>query len=204
MGVHRTCAVSLALLALACSPQPDASACFGVCGPNTRCDGKQCVASTTPTMPDEIARDDASPKRGRRGRKRAKKSERANHQPSELAEENPIPEYDANAKRVIDLNEGDERLSDSVVNAHMRQLEPAFNKCIAEATERTEGSGVTGRLDLTFGIANTGRVESLSVRSTPNLRSTGLLPCVRGAVGRHRFPTFDGPTMSVDYSFAVD
>ncbi len=189
----------------ACDEGPGSAGCYGVCGEGTVCRNGQCVVAEA--KPVEAVEPEAEPegKAGKRRRRRKSGSGAVEDEAVAFTPEDDshVPEYDANKTQVIDLKAGSERLDDSVVNTHLRRLEPKFNACIEIAAEHSTDELRGGEVDFTFTIAGTGKVESVTVKAPAHLRVFGIVPCLRNALASHRFPKFDGPTMGVDYSFRV-
>lgn len=190
------------LLAVACSEgSPGLAECYGVCGEGTRCESGRCVVAVPSPAPDEPAPDDE--KRGRKGKRRARGVDgesdvASSYQP---VSDKHIPAYDAKATTVLG-DAGSERLDDTVVRKELREIEPAFNRCIADAAE----AGVTvgnGRVDFVFGLTASGKVDGVNAKAPAAIRDAGIVPCLRKAIFDHRFPRYDGPPMGVDYSFEV-
>ena len=188
---------------VACDDGRGSAGCFGVCGEGTECRNGQCVVAeakeAAPAEPEEEPEEKSS-KRRRRGKSSIPGEAAVAFTPED---DSHVPEYDANKTQVIDMKAGSERLDDSVVNTHLRRLEPKFNACIEIAAEHSEEELRGGEVDFTFSIAASGQVVSVTVKAPPHLRVFGIVPCLRNALASHRFPKFDGPTMGVDYSFKV-
>lgn len=198
--------LALSSCLLGCGPEADAAACYGVCGEGTRCESGKCIA--IPAAPEEAKPAAPEAKAGKRGRRRGSaiaddaddvRSDSATYQP---VADGHIPRYDANATTVLDPDAGSERLGDATVRAELRGLEPAFDRCIADAV----AGGVTipaGRVDFVFGLTAKGKVDGVTAKAPAALRDTGILGCLRKVIHDHRFPTYDGPPMGVDYTFEV-
>jgi hypothetical protein len=196
----RGTAAILGLAFVACNASADAEACFGVCGDGTRCEAGRCVAIADAPEAAVPAPDDD--KRGRKGKRRARNGdddggEASSYQP---VSDRHIPAYDA--KATTELGEGSERLDDGTVRKELRELEPAFDRCIADAV----AAGVTvgsGRVDFVFGLTPSGKVDGVNAKAPSAIRDAGIVPCLRKVIFDHRFPRYDGPPMGVDYSFEV-
>ena len=200
---------SLAVLVLlaGCNDTPGAGGCYGVCGEGTVCRSGICVvASEEAASPEVEAEVPAKSAKRRRGGKRGADADaeaEADGDAFTPVDDSRVPEYDANKTQVIDMKAGTERLDDEVVRAHLRRLEPAFNRCIETAAQHSDEDIGGGEVDFAFGIAPSGKVDGVSVKAPSQLRVFGIVPCLRRALADHRFPAFDGPTMGVDYSFRV-
>jgi len=193
-------------LLVACDPQPGAATCFDVCGEGTRCEQGRCVVAAEP---EPAADAPAAPtKAGKRGRRRSNAAaDGGDPEPADTARYVPvadghIPRYDAKATTVLDPDAGSERLGDSVVRAELRRLEPALDRCIADAVAGGVDVG-SGRVDFVFGLTAKGKVSGVTAKASGPLRESGVLGCLRTVVFDHRFPAYDGPPMGVDYSFEI-
>jgi len=187
-----------------CADGPDPARCYDVCGPGTRCEQGRCVAVEAAPEP---AVEEVASKRGRKGKRRAGAGEDG-EAPAEQGgsyvpvDDARIPRHDATATRTLDPNAGSERLDDAIVRSHLRKLEPAFDRCIADAA----AAGVTvpsGRVEFDFGVQATGKVSGVTARAPAGIQSTGVVSCLRKVVFDHRFPAFDGPMMDVEYAFEI-
>lgn len=191
------------LLAVSCNGGPSTADCYGVCGEGTRCEAGRCLAATPTAAPVEPTPEEG--KRGRKGKRRARAGEgdgesdaAATYQP---VSDRHIPAYDAKATTVLG-DAGSERLDDSIVRKELRELEPGFDRCIADAV----AGGVTvgnGRVDFVFGLTASGKVDGVNAKAPAAIRDAGIVPCLRKVIFDHRFPRYDGPPMGVDYSFEV-
>lgn len=191
------------LLVVTCNGGPSVAECHGVCGEGTRCEAGRCVATAPSAAAQEPAPDEG--KRGRKGKRRARAGEpdgdgdaAATYQP---VSDRHIPAYDAKATTVLG-DAGSERLDDATVRKELRELEPAFDRCIADAV----AAGVTvgnGRVDFVFGLTASGKVDGVNAKAPAAIRDAGIVPCLRKVIFDHRFPRYDGPPMGVDYSFEV-
>lgn len=190
-----------------CDSGPSATECYGVCGSGTECVDQKCVIAAAEPEP-EPEPEPPRKKRGRRskrGRRGSKAHADADASPGFTPEDDShVPEYNAKKTKNLDLNAGSERLSDRIVNQHLSRIEPALNRCVEKAAAASDDPIGPGSIALTLSIAGTGKVSSVSAKASPKLRVFGIVPCVRRAVHAHKFPSFDGPTMGVDYSFKVD
>lgn len=191
------------MLLFACGEGVDAATCFGVCGEGTRCEAGRCVVSAAPVEPTPVVA--PATKAGKRGRRRGPGGPADDREDTGAAYEpvadGHIPRYDAKATTVLG-DAGSERLDDATVRAELRQLEPAFNRCIADAV----AGGVTvgnGRVEFVLGLTAKGKVSGVTAKAPPTIRDSGVVGCLRKVVFDHRFPAYDGPPMGVDYSFEV-
>ncbi len=191
-----------ATLSQGCDPSPGPEDCYDVCGPGTRCESRTCVVDAVPDDEPAPTPPAAKKRRGRKGKR--SRAEQPSAAPGFTPEDDSnVPEYQANASRTLDMKAGTERLGDRVVNQHLARAESKFNGCIATAAQHYDGT-LSGDLDFTISIAPTGKVAGVSVKGSKSLREGGVVPCVRKVVYGLRFPSFDGQTMGVDYSFKVN
>ncbi|TPV96891.1 MAG: hypothetical protein B7733_02395 [Myxococcales bacterium FL481] len=180
--------------------------CGGFCGESTSCREGACLPTETAEAPSE-------PTPNKRKRKRRRKRPRpASGDASPPDDDLPpfvpvndsrIPRYRAKKAQVLEMDGDGERLSDDVIQAHLRRIEPKFDQCLRTAAMYSDEELGTGDIDVVLGITSTGKVTGVTAKAPPNLRVFGIVPCVRKAVYEHRFPAFQGMDMHVDYSFAV-
>ncbi len=175
----------------ACTREPDATACFGVCGEGTICQSGRCIVA-----PARVIEEEPAPK-VRRMRTPRKRTRHANQ--AEEAQDN-IPAY--NEARARTLPDGTEQLTQRQVNATMARVEPRFQTCI-DAAEQHQRLGA-GSIHFSFSVSPTGNVTGVSVTIPPALAAPGLSACLRRAVYEQRFPAYDGPDTDVDYRFTVE
>lgn len=185
----------------ACDPSPGPDACYGVCGDGTRCEAKRCVVAEEAEPEPEPEPDTGKKKKRKRRRKGSTKTASASGFTPE--DDSHVPRYDPTATKNLDLKAGTERLSDREIRQHLSRLEPKFNKCVA-ASAGAHDEALKGELDFVLSIKPSGKVGGVTVKSSGNLKRLGVVPCARKVVYGHRFPSFDGSTMGVDYSFKVD
>lgn len=112
-----------------------------------------------------------------------------------------IPRY--RADRTETIGEGSERLSDRRVRQELAEAEPAFNRCLERASEVTDAT-LAGTVSFKLGIEPSGKVWGVNASLPKSWNVPGLKACFRKAVYAHRFPSWDGPSMGVDYHFQVD
>lgn len=180
--------------------------CAGLCGDGTACvDGLCVVAEVEPEAPVE---DDKKGKKRRKRRRRGKPGPGDTWTPEELPPFKPmkdshIPRFNPKRVQQIDMKQGTERLSDHQVHQHMGRLEGKFNDCIATAAMYSDKDLGSGSIDFVFSVEPSGKVSSVTAKAPKNLDVWGIVPCMRVAVARYKFPARDGPTMGVDYSFDV-
>ncbi|MCR9164428.1 MAG: AgmX/PglI C-terminal domain-containing protein [Nannocystaceae bacterium] len=190
----------VAVLLGACDPSPGPDACYGVCGEGTVCASGKCVVEQTPEPEPEPAPTGKKKKRRRSSKRGSSKAAAPGFTPED---DSNVPGYDPKATKSMDLKAGTERLSDRTIRQHLSRLEPKFNKCIETSALAHEGD-LRGELDFVLSIEPSGKVGGVTVKASGNLKAAGVVPCARKVVYGHRFPSFDGSTMGVDYSFKVD
>lgn len=191
-----------AVASAGCKPPGE---CGGFCGAGTRCEGDKCV----PDEPDEepvVAEDDGKgKKKKRRRRRKGKRGDGGDGDggdaPAGLnVDDSHVPKYNPN--RTETIGEGTERLSDRKVRQHLRKLEPKFNSCIERAAMATDDA-LTGVVYFNIGIEPTGKVWGVTVKAPAALKRHKVAACMRVAVYKTKFPSWNGPSMGVDYSFEV-
>lgn len=195
-------ATTTVLLVAACDPSPGPDACYGVCGEGTQCEAKECVVATVELPEPEPEPTSGKKKKRRRGRK-GSPSSKSDGPDFKAEDDSNVPGYDAKAAKGLDMNAGTDRLGDRTIRQHLSRLEPKFNKCI-EKSALAHADGLKGELDFVLSIQPSGKVGGVTVKASGNLKQAGVVPCARKVVYGHRFPSFDGSTMGVDYSFKVD
>lgn len=195
--------VALSSMSILACDRGEAERCYDVCGPGTTCEDRRCVVAQVEDEADDDGKDEPRRKKSRRGRRRSRKGKPGADSGPPIVDDSHIPKYDPNRTQTIGMSDGTERLPDRTVRAEMREVTPRFNKCLENASARIEGELGSGRIDFVFSVEPTGKVSSVTVKPPANLRVEGLVPCLRKAVFDHRFPSYDGPTMGVDYSFEV-
>ncbi|HET6585492.1 MAG TPA: hypothetical protein VFG69_18665 [Nannocystaceae bacterium] len=192
-------------LALGCADTTSSSNCHGVCGRGTQCVQGMCVAVEDEVEPVAADEPEAGKRRRGKGRRRPDGEEptddavQASYQP---VDDSRIPRHDPNATRTLDPDAGSERPDDATIRAHLRKLEPAFDRCIADAV----AGGVTfpsGRVEFDLGIAASGRVSGVTAKAPSAIQATGVVSCLRKVIYDHRFPGWDGPPMDVEYAFEI-
>jgi len=115
-------------------------------------------------------------------------------------DDSDIPQFDPNAARSLDMNAGEEQLDEELINTHMREIEYALNACFSTAACYNEGAFPTGELSFTFRLEASGEVSSVAIEAPDEFNIFGTIPCSRRAVADHKFPSFDGPGMTISYS----
>jgi hypothetical protein len=186
----------------ACDRRP----CAGYCGDGTVCINDQCriVEASEPEV--ETAEPEPDKNKKRRRRKRGGGGEAGAEEGAEgfvPVDDSHIPRFNPNADRTIDLDAGSERLSDAVIDRELAKLDPDFQRCITTAAKHSADELPHGTIRYELGIAGSGKVTGVNVKAPSGLKVFGIVPCVRKAVYDHRFPKFDGPTMSAKNSFSI-
>jgi hypothetical protein len=195
---------SVCSLVLAC----DAAPCDDRCGLGTECVEGKCVVKEAPPIDGTGApEDDATPATGRRkGRRRRDGSAPSGDEPSDVArpvyDDSSIPRYDPKRVQSIGEGAGSERLSDRTVRQHLDRIEPAINRCIEELAAAGVDLG-SGQVSFEIGIEPSGKVWGITATAPAALKASGVVACMRKKIHAHRFPSWDGPAMGVDYSFEV-
>lgn len=198
----------------ACEGAPPAD-CGGKCGPGTVCEAGQCVAAA----PAEVTPPPAEPAKKRRGRRRGIQpraggpagdaaagssgaDEAAAVPPFVPVDDRKIPQFSSEHTQAIDLNAGSERPDEAQLDRQFARVTPKIQDCVATASRYGEVG--RGRLVVKLRLAGSGKVESVSVKAPASLDVWGIVPCARKAVYDHRFPTFDGPSVGVDFAVDID
>lgn len=220
MATRTSCArpvlVLLVALPFACEPAPKPD-CGGICGPGTACVEGQCVvAAPEEAEPAPAATKKPKKKRHRKGKRRGAGAAAGEPEPGDELDEAPadelppfvavddrkIPQFSANKTQAIDLKAGSERPSERELDRHFAQITPKITRCVVTASRYGEIG--KGRLAVKLRLLPSGKVESVSVKAPASLAVWGIVPCARKAVYDHRFPSYDGPSVAVDFGVDVD
>ena len=185
--------------------------CADRCGEGTSCEAGLCLVARVEA---KQARQKTKKRRRRRGKARARKPARTGALPeAEYDDDLPpfvavndrhIPRFDRQRVQRIQMSDGAERISDHEIRQEMRRLEPAFNRCLATAARYSDADLRGGSFDFVFGVRSSGKVNGVNISAPKHLRVYGTIACMRKVVFDHKFRSFDGPTMGVDYGFEVD
>lgn len=174
--------------------------CGGFCGEGTVCEAGKCVVAPPPEP--EAEPEDEEPKGKKRRRRRRKGGgDEATASGSLPDKDGHVPRY--RGDRQEEIGEGSERLSDRKIRSELAKVEPAFNRCLARASEVTDAT-LAGTVSFKIGIEPTGKVWGVNASLPKSWGVPGLKACFRNAVYDHRFPSWDGPATGVDYHFQVD
>ena len=92
-------------------------------------------------------------------------------------------------------------LSQDQIDERFRSQESAILECISRARPDPE-SYVPGRVTIKFRIQRAGTVRGVRVEGPAVLQRNGLFPCIKGVVGRLRFPAA-GTSQIISYPFAL-
>lgn len=200
-GLSIATALSLGLVG-GCQPSTDN--CGGFCGAGTECREGRCEVAEVELEEDETDADEDEPKKKRRRRRRGRKGGDGDDGSEAGA---GLPDNDASvprfrADRLEKIGEGTERLSDRKVRQELRNVEPAFNRCLARAAAVTDAE-LSGSVSFQIGIEPSGKVWGVNAKLPSSWAVDGLRACFRKAVYAYRFPTWDGQPMGVDYHFVV-
>lgn len=92
-------------------------------------------------------------------------------------------------------------LTQDQIDDHFRAQESAILDCIAKARPDPE-TYVPGRVTIKFRIQRVGTVRGVRVEAPAILQRNGLFGCIKGVVGRIRFPSA-GTSQIVSYPFTL-
>lgn len=174
--------------------------CAGRCGEGTRCESGKCVVAAAEQPEPEAKTDEAEPSERRR-RRRGKRGGGGTQRGGLPDKDDHVPRY--RADRSEQIGEGSQRLSDRTIRKELAEVEPAFNRCLARASEVTD-TELSGTVSFKLGIEPSGKVWGVNASVPSSWGVPGLKACFRNAVYEHRFPSWDGPAAGVDYHFKVD
>lgn len=203
--------IGLSLSPVACKRNGDSNAptgeCGDMCGRGTRCDGSVCVVDYSQDICDghiEEATEEV-PMRppittwGECTRDRSELPKKF-----VAVDDSAIAQYDVNRPRQVDWADGEEQLGEPLLNANMREIEYAIHECLAVAACYNEAPLRGGNIHLVLSLSGkAGRADAVSVTTPENLQVFGTVPCIRAAVAAHQFPTYDGPSMTVNYTIEI-
>jgi hypothetical protein len=96
---------------------------------------------------------------------------------------------------------GSRELNQDDIDVRFRAKEEAILDCIAHARP-DEDTYIPGRVTVKFRIQRTGNVRGVRVEAPAILQKGGLTGCIRGVVGRLRFPPSHGSQI-VSYPFSL-
>lgn len=199
----------------ACEPalKPD---CAEPCAAGSSCVDGTCVADPPAAAPEPAKKPAKKPrkkkKRARRPGEPDPPAAAPDDEPEELDADKPppfvpvddrkIPQFSRDKTQTIDLEAGSERPSERVLDQHFARITPKITDCVVKASRHGEVG--SGRLAVQLRILPSGKVESVSVKAPASLDVWGIVPCARKAVYDHRFPSWDGPSVGVDFAVDVD
>jgi hypothetical protein len=92
-------------------------------------------------------------------------------------------------------------LSQDQIDERFRAQEPAILECISRARPDPE-TYVPGRVTIKFRIQRAGTVRGVRVEAPAVLQRNGLFGCIKGVVGRLRFPAA-GTSQILSYPFSL-
>lgn len=92
-------------------------------------------------------------------------------------------------------------LSQDQIDERFRAQEPAILECISRARPDPE-TYVPGRVTVKFRIQRAGTVRGVRVEAPAILQRNGLFGCIKGVVGRLRFPAA-GTSQILSYPFGL-
>jgi hypothetical protein len=92
-------------------------------------------------------------------------------------------------------------LSQDQIDERFRSQESAILECIAKARPDPE-TYVPGRVTIKFRIQRAGTVRGVRVEAPSVLQKNGLFGCIKGVVGRLRFPSA-GTSQIISYPFTL-
>lgn len=192
------CTTAWALVGCAAPGGP----CNNFCGAGTECRDNVCVVAKAQPEPQLDA--EPEPDKKKRRRRRRRKGGGGDSSPAAGGlpyNDGAIPRY--RADRLENIGEGTERLSDRRVRQELSTVEPDFNNCLSRASALTDAE-LSGQVTFQIGIEPSGKVWGVNARVPSSWDVPGLRACFRNAVYDHRFPSWDGQPMGVDYHFRVD
>jgi hypothetical protein len=179
--------------------------CDDRCGAGTQCVGGKCiVAEAEDVSTAEADTPEDTDGKGKRRRRRRRKADGADAPAGEVPsfDDSRVPKFDPNRNESIGESAGSERIADRTIRQHLSKFEPRLNRCIAQLAEAGVDVG-SGQVGFDIGIESSGRVWGVTAQAPAAMKQSGLVACMRLAISRYRFPSWDGPALGVEYSFEV-
>jgi hypothetical protein len=185
-------------------PQGRDEPCQGMCGRGTVCEGSRCVGA-----PGDAAGADDDPEaaahgRRRRGGTRAGALRGAGDEGRPSFDDSRISDdMDLGAQQIDMEHGGEQQLTNATIESVMDKNFGNIRRCVLLAqSDRDEP--VHGRMAIGIRIRPSGEVAAVTVTPPAPLTGGEIVPCVRTAVARIRFPSFDGREMAVTYPVNLD
>lgn len=172
--------------------------CRGFCGAELRCVQGQCQAAAPQTS---SAPTKASPKKKKKRARSARKVSGDAKLP--WANDRSVPRYNPNAVQEINANDASGRLDQLDIDRVLKSLESSWHRCIERADTRAQGTLPTGRVHLSFGVNGQGKVTGVNAKAPKALKKYGIIPCVRLAIHKAKFPAYKGPETRIESHFDV-
>ena len=175
--------------------------CADMCGEGTSCVEGRCQVVVAEV--EEPADETKDEKRKRRRRKKKSGGGEGGTTAVARVDDSHVPRYDRTKAKMIGEGTGSERLSDRAIDKVLRSLDPKFQDCVAKAAMASDEELKSGRVSYEFGIAPSGKVTGVNVTAPSHLKALGVDACVRVAVYKAKFPSFDGIDMGAEGSFSI-
>ncbi|MCA9688893.1 MAG: hypothetical protein R3A51_18015 [Nannocystaceae bacterium] len=179
--------------------------CGGRCGDGTKCQDGQCVVDYLAVCRP----DDYDPDGGDEDNTQMRppidtwgqcQEDASDLPPFKPVDDSHVPQYDPNKARTLSMDIGDEQLAEDTINAHMRDVEYALNECFSRAACYNNGVFPSGTIEFVFRLEGSGQVESVKVTAPEEFNIFSAIQCARKAVYDHKFPSYDGPGMTISYA----
>lgn len=164
-------------------------------------EGEPEPAASEPVV-EEAPEEEASPMRRRRRRRGMRSRARRGTMGDPNEEISRGDDLGEDAPREINAagSGGEEQLSSAQVEGVFSEGFSSLRRCLFLA----EGDSVTGRLLIRARITGSGRVEGVNLRGPRGVTGGEAGQCLRQATRRLRFPSFDGPDMTVAYPVTLE
>lgn len=94
--------------------------------------------------------------------------------------------------RTIDMNSSARPLDDGEINSVISSQSGAAQQCVVQAVPNAV---LTGTITVKMVVDGKGQVARSKVQAPHVLFERGLLPCIKGALGRMKFPATGMPTL---------
>lgn len=185
---------------------PTGAPCGGRCGDGTRCDAGKCVPAVLLSAAPAASGEPADARKGRR-RRSSRRGAGTSETPDRLGESAAdwagSDDLDLPPQQIDMEHGGEQQLSNATIESTMGRSFGAIRRCILIA-QSDRDTPVHGRMNIGIRIRPSGEVGAVQVRPPAALAGSEIVPCVRGVVGRIRFPGFDGRDMVVTYPVTLE
>lgn len=172
--------------------------CRGFCAADLVCEQQQCKNAAPKAEPTPVK---ASKKKKKSARARRKVGTNAK---LPWANDRSVARFNPSAIQKIGANDASGRLDQLDIDRVLKSLEPDWARCIERADTRAQGGLATGRVKMSFGVNGAGKVTGVNATAPKALTQFGIIPCVRLAISKAKFPPYQGPDTRIESHFDVE